>query len=91
MVGHEGVDNLIAMRGHPALAPRRKNAHHGEFASHGFLNGVPAGALVLVTVMKDDGAADTARPTYIEYAHGKGRIIAAASVSTIRMNRAGVR
>jgi hypothetical protein len=78
MVPHQGVDNLIVMRGHPALAPlAQKPRITANLASHGYLDRVPAGALVLVTVMKDDTTPDTAKPTYIEYAHGKGRIIAA--------------
>lgn len=79
MVGHEGYSNLIVMPRHPALAPfANKPRITANLASHGYLKGVPANALVLVTVMKDgDGTADTTKPTYVEYAHGKGRVIAA--------------
>ena len=79
MVPHEGFDNLIVMRAHPALAPlAQKPRITANLASHGYLDRVPANALVLVTVMKgSDNTSDAAKPTYIEYAHGKGRIIAA--------------
>lgn len=78
MVPHEGFDNLIVLRGHPALAPlAQKPRITANLASHGYLDRVPSSALVLMTVMKEGGAADTTKPTYVEYVHGKGRIIAA--------------
>jgi hypothetical protein len=79
MVGHQGYNNLILLPRHPALAPfAPKTTISAELASHGFLARVPANALVLATVAKDsDGTADAAKPTYVEYSHGKGRIIAA--------------
>jgi hypothetical protein len=79
MVGHAGYTNLIVMPRHPALAPFANQPRiTANLASHGYLSRVPANALVLMTVMKDgDGTADTTKPTYVEYAHGKGRIIAA--------------
>jgi hypothetical protein len=79
MVGHQGYTNLILTPRHPALAPFAPKAKiEADLASHGYLSKVPANALVLAAVTKDsDGTADSAKPTYVEYAHGKGRVIAA--------------
>ena len=79
MVRHEGYDNLILLPRHPAVAPlAQKPRITANLASHGYLVRVPANALVLVAVTKDgDAAADTGKPTYVEYSQGKGRIIAA--------------
>ena len=79
MVRHAGTDNLIVMPQHPALLPLAKRPRiTANLASHGYLAKVPANALVLVTVMNErDGTSDKTKPTYVEYSHGKGRIIAA--------------
>ncbi len=79
MVGHAGTDNLIVMSQHPALAPLAKRPRiTANLASPGYLAKVPANALVLATVLNErDGTGDNSKPTYVEYAHAKGRIIAA--------------
>jgi hypothetical protein len=78
MEQHAGTDNLLLLPRHPAVAPFSPRTRiTANLASHGYLKNVPSSALVLATVMNQDGTADKAKPTYIEYAHGKGRIIAA--------------
>jgi hypothetical protein len=79
MVRHDGYNNLILLPQHPAVAPFAPQRHiSADLASHGYLADVPAHALVLVTVTKDsDRTADPGKPTYVDYSHGKGRIIAA--------------
>ena len=78
MVAHEGFDNVIVMTEHPAVAPLAARPHiHAELASHGYLEKVPSGALILATVSNGSGTADKSKPTYVEYKYGKGRIIAA--------------
>ena len=78
MIPHEGFDNLVLMTEHPAVAPLARKPHiYANLASHGYLNKVPGDALVLVTVSNGSRAADKEKPTYVEYAHGRGRVIAA--------------
>jgi hypothetical protein len=76
MVRHGAIDNAVALPGHPILVPLGGKSIHANYASHGYLDGVPNDAIVLVTEMADDQPV-VDRPTFIEYAHGSGRVIAA--------------
>ncbi|MGH8245245.1 MAG: sigma-70 family RNA polymerase sigma factor [Gammaproteobacteria bacterium] len=76
MVPHGSLDNTILVPDHPILTPLGGRPIHANSASHGYLDGVPKDALVLVTETTD-GQADTNKPTFIEYKHGAGRVIAA--------------
>jgi hypothetical protein len=69
-------ENTILYPDHPALTPFGGRNIRANYASHGYLEGVPTNALVLVTETID-GKGDTTKPTFVEYAHGKGRVIAA--------------
>jgi hypothetical protein len=70
------VDNLITVPDHPILIPFRGKQIHANYASHGFLQGLPQGALALATETAGDQPA-LDRPTFAEYTLGKGRVIAA--------------
>lgn len=76
MVKHGSRDNVILVRKHPILSIFGSETIHAEFASHGYLTGIPKDALVLVAEAKE-GKADLTRPTFVEYAYGKGRVLAA--------------
>jgi hypothetical protein len=76
MVSHGSRDNTLLLPGHPILIPLGGRAIHANFASHGYLEGVPKDALVLVAETVD-GEADKTKPTFVEYPHGAGRVIAA--------------
>src|SRR5436190_4275139 len=76
MVKHGATDNAIVIPDHPILSPLQGKPIHANYASHGYLVGVPKDALVLATEMKD-GQASPDRPTFIEYSHGAGRVVAA--------------
>lgn len=76
MVSNGARENTIMVPGHPILTPLGGRPIRANFASHGYLDGAPPDALVLVTETID-GLADTNRPTFIEYSHGAGRVIAA--------------
>ncbi len=76
MVRHGARDNRIMLADHPILAPLAGKPIHANYASHGYLKDVPPGALVLATEMEGEEAAKD-RPTFVEYAYGKGRVIAA--------------
>jgi hypothetical protein len=76
MIEHGAVENTIVMPEHPALSAFGSTTIRANFASHGFLENVPTNALVLA-VESADGKNDETKPTYIEYAYGKGRVIAA--------------
>ena len=76
MVKHGSLANTILVPDHPILTPFAGRPIKANAASHGFLDGVPKDALVLVTETTD-GQADTNKPTFIEYKHGAGRVIAA--------------
>ena len=80
MVMHGSMDNLITVPDHPILTPfAGKPRIFANMASHGYLTDVPAGALVLATEMKTGQVSgDMSKPTFIEYAYGKGHVIAAA-------------
>ena len=76
MVKHPSLDNTILVPDHPILTPLGGRPIQARAASHGYLDGVPKDALVLV-METTDGQADTNKPTFIEYKHGAGRVIAA--------------
>jgi hypothetical protein len=61
---------------HPILLPLGGQTIHANYASHGYLENVPEDALILVTEMDGDQP-DLDKPTFVEYAHGNGRVIAA--------------
>ena len=76
MARHGSKDNAILLAQHPVMLPFEGKPIHASYASHGFLEGVPKNALVLVAEMTGD-APDPARPTFVEYACGSGRVLAA--------------
>jgi RNA polymerase sigma factor (sigma-70 family) len=76
MVRHGSKENTILAPAHPILTPLGGRPIKANFASHGYLEGVPADALVLAAEATA-GEVDMAKPTFVEYAHGAGRIIAA--------------
>lgn len=76
MVRHGAKDNAITARNHPLVEPLAGQQIHATYASHGFLENVPADALVIATEM-EAGMPLLNKPTYVEYKHGKGRVIAA--------------
>jgi len=80
MVRHPAFDNLITVPDHPILTPLRgKRRITANWASHGYLMGIPAGATVLAAEMTPGTlTADMGKPTFVEYSYGKGHIIAAA-------------
>jgi hypothetical protein len=47
-----------------------------SFASHGYLEGVPKDALLLVAE-SIEGQVDVTKPTFVEYGYGAGRVLAA--------------
>jgi hypothetical protein len=78
MVRHAGFENVIVMPAHPAVLPfAGKPKIKANLASHGYLSQIPANALIIANVTTDGGTADKMKPTYVEYPHGKGRVIAA--------------
>jgi len=76
MVSHGAVENSILEPGHPILIPFGGRNIRANYASHGYLEGMPKGALVLVAETVD-GEADRSKPTFVEYPFGTGRVIAA--------------
>jgi hypothetical protein len=76
MSRHGSRDNTILYPDHPALTPFNGRHIRANYASHGFLEGAPTNALVLAAETIDDKP-DTTKPTFIEYVHGAGRVIAA--------------
>ena len=77
MTPSAGLENTIVAANHPVFAPfGNERVIRANLASHGYLSGVPSGALVLAVESK---GAETFknRPTFVEYTHGKGRVIAA--------------
>lgn len=76
LIPHGSRVNTILVPGHPILTPLGGRPIRASYASHGYLEGVPADALVLVTETTD-GQADPSKPTFIEYVSGAGRVIAA--------------
>ena len=76
MIKHGALDNLITVPDHPILVPFAGKQIHANYASHGYLQGLPQGALTLATETAGDQPA-LDRPTFAEYPLGKGRVIAA--------------
>lgn len=76
MVRHGSLTNSILVPDHPILTPMGGQLIRANAASHGYLDGVPKDALVLVTETTDDKP-DMSKPTFVEYKHGAGRVIAA--------------
>jgi hypothetical protein len=87
-VQHGAVDNELLLPDHPILLPLGGKPIHAQFASHGYLAGVPKNAMIL-TVEMTNGTPTLDRPTFIEYPLGSGRIIAACQCfhSQDRSNR----
>jgi hypothetical protein len=77
MASHAAVENAILASDHPIFLPLSgKRLIRAHYASHGYLRDVPSDALILaVEANGKETLAD--RPTFIEYPHGKGRVIAA--------------
>jgi hypothetical protein len=76
MVSHGAIDNALTLADHPILAPLAGKPIHANYASHGYLKNVPKDALILATEMEGEQPAMD-KPTFVEYAYGKGRVIAA--------------
>lgn len=76
MIFSPGRDNAITLPNHPVVLPLGGRPIHANLASHGYLNGVPADAIVLATEMVD-GEPALDKPTFVEYPCGKGRVLAA--------------
>ena len=76
MISQGSRDNALTLPDHPILSPLGGKPIHANYASHGYLSGVPTNALVLATELVD-GRPAMDRPTFIEYPHGAGRVIAA--------------
>ena len=88
MVQHGAVDNELLLPDHPILLPLGGKPIHANYASHGYLAGVPKNAMILMVEMTN-GTPTLDRPTFIEYPLGSGRIIAACQCfhSQDRSNR----
>lgn len=77
MTPSSGLENTLLATTHPIFAPwAGEHSFRANAASHGYLSGVPKSAIILA-VESNGGDARAARPTFVEYAHGKGRVIAA--------------
>jgi hypothetical protein len=76
MVQHGAIDNVITIPDHPILVPLAGRPIHANFASHGYLTDLPKDARILAAEM-EGGRAVMEKPTFVEYAFGKGRVIAA--------------
>lgn len=76
MIMNPARDNAITLPAHPILLPMGGRTIHANYASHGYLSGVPADAIVLATESVD-GVPALDKPTFIEYPSGKGRVLAA--------------
>jgi RNA polymerase sigma factor (sigma-70 family) len=76
MVMNPALDNALSLPNHPILLPLGGRPIRANFASHGYLSGVPSDAVVLATEATD-GEAVPDKPTFIEYASGQGRVLAA--------------
>ncbi len=76
MVMSPAKDNALSLPEPPILTPMGGRSIRASYASHGYLDGVPADALVLATEALD-GVAVPEKPTFVEYASGKGRVLAA--------------
>jgi hypothetical protein len=72
-----GLENTIVVANHPIFTPfGSERSIRANAASHGYLSGVPSEALVLALESKGSETFKD-RPTFVEYTHGKGRVIAA--------------
>ena len=77
MTASGGLENAIVAADHPILFPLKgERLIRANYASHGYLAGVPDGAQILA-VESRNGEARTDRPTWVEYPHGRGRVMAA--------------
>jgi hypothetical protein len=77
MTAQGGLENAILAADHPIFGPfKGERLIRANFASHGYLAGVPSDALILAAESRS-GEARADRPTFVEYSHGKGRVIAA--------------
>ncbi|MEO6005798.1 MAG: serine hydrolase [Opitutus sp.] len=70
-------ENAIVAVNHPVFAPfGSERSIRANYASHGYLSGVPSEALVLAVESKGSERLND-RPTFVEYMHGQGQVIAA--------------
>src|SRR5262245_14520242 len=77
MTSSFGLENTIVATNHPVFAPfGSERVIRANAASHGYLSDVPSEAVVLAVESKG-GEPFKNRPTFVEYPHGKGRVIAA--------------
>jgi RNA polymerase sigma factor (sigma-70 family) len=76
MVSHGARDNAILLPDHPVFSSFGQKTIHANYASHGFLSGVPNDAIVLAVESANEEA-ELDKPTFIEYSYGAGRVIAA--------------
>jgi hypothetical protein len=76
MVSHGSTNNVVLTPDHPILNPFAGKVIRANYASHGYLEGVPKNALIMATELVD-GKPVMERPTFIEYPYGAGRVIAA--------------
>ena len=75
IVKHPARTNLLAQPDHPILLPLAGRPIYANYASHCYFNDVPKDALGLATEGGDES--HTNKATFIEYASGAGRVIAA--------------
>jgi hypothetical protein len=75
IVRHPAKTNLLTYPEHPILTPLGGRPIRASYASHCYLNNVPKDALILAT--EGDDESNTNKATFIEYASGAGRVIAA--------------
>jgi hypothetical protein len=75
MVKHGAKDNTILLPDHPIFVSFGGKTIHANYASHGFLNGVPSDAIILAVESANE--AEAGKPTFVEYSYGAGRVIAA--------------
>jgi hypothetical protein len=73
---HGSKENAVLFPEHPILVPLAGKPIRANYASHCYLTEIPSDALVLAAEATD-GQSDATRPTFIEYAVGAGRVIAA--------------
>lgn len=77
MTPNGGLENTIVATDHPVFAPLgSERVIRANYASHGYLSGVPSEAVLLAVESKGSETFKD-RPTFVEYTHGKGRVIAA--------------
>lgn len=77
MKKHGAIDNAVLIPDHPALSVFPHAKIHANFASHGYLEGLPESAMILASEFAVDDQPDENRPTFAEYSHGSGRVLAA--------------